>query len=72
MRSVSQQMSNAIPTDFNVSTGIASNQTSNAPALAYVDMISAFKDALYQVKIEMDDAEMGRFVDKTMTSLVYT
>ena len=30
-----------------------------------------YEDALYHVKIEMDDNEMGRFVDKTVTRLVY-
>jgi len=34
-------------------------------------MVSAFKEALMQVKIELDNDEMGRFVDKTVTRLVY-
>jgi hypothetical protein len=36
------------------------------------DMVSAFKEALSQMKVEMDDEEMGKFVDKTVTRLVYT
>jgi hypothetical protein len=36
------------------------------------DMVSAFKEALSEMKIEMDDEEMGRFVDKTVTELVYS
>ena len=39
--------------------------------LSYDTVVDAFKDALYHVKIEMDDNEMGRFVDKTVTRLVY-
>ena len=37
----------------------------------YNNMVEAFKDALSQVKIEMDDEEMGHFVDKTVTKLIY-
>lgn len=38
---------------------------------SYIAMVEAFKDALSQVKIEMDDEEMGHFVDKTVTKLIY-
>lgn len=38
---------------------------------SYNSMVEAFKDALSQVKIEMDDEEMGHFVDKTVTKLIY-
>lgn len=38
---------------------------------SYDYMVNAFKDALSQVKIEMDDEEMGHFVDKTVTKLIY-
>lgn len=37
----------------------------------YNNMVSAFKDALSQVKVVMDDEEMGHFVDKTVTKLIY-
>ena len=69
MKNVAQQMNEAIPTDFNVTT--SSNNGVNG-IYTYDSIVSAFKDALYQVKIELDDVTMGRFVDKTMTSLVYT
>lgn len=38
---------------------------------SYDSMVEAFKDALSQVKIVMDDEEMGHFVDKTVTKLIY-
>jgi tape measure domain-containing protein len=38
---------------------------------SYDYLVEAFKDALSQVKIEMDDEEMGHFVDKTVTKLIY-
>lgn len=38
----------------------------------YGNLVSAFKEALMQVKIELDDEEMGSFVDKTISRLVYS
>lgn len=51
---------------FNVNGGV-----STSGGRSYDYMVNAFKDALSQVKIEMDDEEMGHFVDKTVTKLVY-
>ncbi len=51
---------------FNVNGGISTSGGRN-----YDSMVEAFKDALSQVKIEMDDEEMGHFVDKTVTKLIY-
>lgn len=45
------------------------NQTSND--LSFDSMVGAFKQALSEMKVEMDDEEMGKFVDKTVTRLVY-
>lgn len=50
---------------FNVNGGVS------ASGVNYNNMVEAFKDALSQVKIEMDDEEMGHFVDKTVTKLIY-
>lgn len=50
---------------FNVNGGISPSGGN------YRNMVDAFKDALSQVKIEMDDEEMGHFVDKTVTKLIY-
>lgn len=51
-----------------------SGQVNNVPGKgsSYVDTVAAFKEALSKMKIEMDDEEMGKFVDKTVTRLVYT
>lgn len=51
---------------FNVNGGISASGGN------YNNMVEAFKDALSQVKIEMDDEEMGHFVDKTVTKLIYS
>lgn len=51
---------------FNVNGGISASG-----GRSYAAMVEAFKEALLQVKIEMDDEEMGHFVDKTVTKLIY-
>lgn len=51
---------------FNANGGISASG-----GRSYDSMVEAFKDALSQVKIEMDDEEMGYFVDKTVTKLIY-
>lgn len=74
MKSVTADMQNAIPTNFDVdatanvngSTGYAGSNGYN-----YDRLVSAFKEALMQVKIELDNEEMGHFVDKTVTRLIY-
>ena len=51
---------------FNANGGV-----STSGGRSYDSMVEAFKEALSQVKIEMDDEEMGHFVDKTVTKLIY-
>lgn len=65
MKDVSAQMNDAIPTSFDtdISTGSSGG---------YFDMVGAFKQALQEVKIELDDETCGRFVDATVTKLIYT
>ena len=60
-----EALANGMSDAFNVNGGISTSGGS------YNNMVSAFKDALLQVKIEMDDEEMGHFVDKTVTKLIY-
>lgn len=61
-----EALANGISDAFNANGGIS---TSGGRSHDY--MVEAFKDALSQVKIEMDDEEMGHFVDKTVTKLIY-
>ena len=68
MGDVSREMQNAIPTDFDLSvTG-----RNGGAGVGFDLMVTAFKEALSQMKIELDDDEVGRFIDKTVTRLVYT
>jgi hypothetical protein len=64
MKHVAAQMQKSLPTSFDTSVQIGSRSTN-------IDMVAAFKEALYQVKIEMDGDEMGRFVDKTVSRLIF-
>ena len=44
----------------------------NAGAIRYGEVVNAFKDALAQMKVELDDEEMGKFVEKTVADAIYT
>lgn len=61
-----EALANGMSDAFNVNGSISASG-----GRSYDAMVEAFKDALSQVKIEMDDEEMGHFVDKTVTKLIY-
>lgn len=65
-KALAQGMSDAMSVNGTI-TGTGSGYGGSS----FDSMVSAFKDALSQVKIEMDDEEMGHFVDKTVTKLIY-
>lgn len=65
MKAVASQMQSAIPTSFDVNSSVTGSGS-------YFGMVEAFKQALTEVKIELDDEVAGRFVDKTVTRLIYT
>lgn len=66
-----QALQTAIPTEFNASIGTNTAQMAEAAQTADKSLVGYFKQALSEMKIEMDDQEMGRFVDNTVTRLVY-
>ena len=68
MKYVSKQMGDAIPKSFDVDVDVNKSRYTNG---AYVDMVSAFKQALSEVKIVLDDEVAGEFVDKTVTRMIY-
>ncbi len=72
MKTVSKQMGDSIPKSFDVETSINSVAGARTYQDGYQNMVSAFKEALMQMKIELDDDEVGRFIDKTVTRLIYT
>ena len=72
MKSVSQQMGDAIPKSFDVETSINSIAGARTSTNSYENMVGAFKQALSEMKIELDDEVAGKFIDKTVTRLIYT
>ena len=70
MSDVSADMANAIPTEFdaNVHTNIGAGLPSSN---SYDMMVLAFKQALTEVKVEMNGREMGSFVTNTVERVVY-
>ena len=71
MADVTARMQDAIPTNFDLNPTLTTANGYTASDFSYESMVSAFKEALTGVKVEMDDEEMGRFVDKTVSNLVF-
>jgi phage-related protein len=68
MKDVSSQMADAIPSSFEMETTVKGSKGNTAET----GMVNAFKQALSEMKIELDDQTVGQFVDKTVSRLVYT
>lgn len=66
-----QALQSAIPTEFNANIGANTSRMAEAAQSADKSLVGYFKQALSEMKIEMDSYEMGNFVDKTVTKLVY-
>lgn len=71
MHDVSQDMADAIPTEFdaNIHTNVGAGYSSTSN---YDVMLMAFKQALAEVKVVMNNREMGAFVTDTMGKVVYS
>lgn len=61
----------AIPSDLSANIGQTTARVANDAQNANINVVEELKQALSEMKIVMDDEEMGRFVDKTVTDLVY-
>lgn len=73
MGGVSAEMQDSIPTSFDLGTAhVDAGAHGAALQGSYYSVVEAFKEALSEMKIEMNDEEMGRFVDRTVTNLVYS
>ena len=71
MHNVTDEMANAMPTEFDTSISASVNGMSASPMTQYEMMVSAFKKALTEVKVVMDDREMGGFVTNTIERVVF-
>ena len=76
MGAVTRQMQDTIPTEFDTNaningiTGISSASSTNV--FSYESIVSAFEEALSNMKIELDDEEAGKFVRRTVEDTIYT
>ncbi len=71
MKNVTKQMENSIPHSFDTNLNVSGQRTGSNGSMGYYAMVDAFKEALSEMKIELDDDQVGRFIDKTVTRLVY-
>ena len=72
MSDVSSDMASAIPTEFDTNINANVNGSASSSASSYNNMLGAFKQALAEMKIELDDEVAGKFVENTVTNLVYS
>lgn len=70
MKEVTNEMQNAIPTSFDTDVNVGSNNIASGNS-NYYSMVDAFKEALSEMKIELDDEVAGRFVETTVTNAIY-
>ena len=69
MSDVSADMQNAIPTEFD--TNVSMNTSSSSHGSNYDYLVTAFREALKDVKVTMNNREMGAFVVSTLEREVY-
>ena len=72
MQAVSSDMIDSIPKNVSVQAAINDSSNGNMNYLSFDTIVDAFKEALSEVKIEIDDDVAGSFVEKTVTRLVYS
>ena len=70
MAGVNDQMRDAIPTNFDIEAKATIGAGQQASKLG--EMVEAFKQALKEVSITLDDEVAGRFVTETVEKVVYT
>ena len=71
MKDVTDEMTNAMPTEFDTSINTNIGASSYKPMTQTDAMVSAFKKALAEVTVVMDSKEMGGFVTNTIERVVY-
>ena len=69
MSDVTAEMAGAIPTDFDTSVNM--NTSSSSHSSNYDYLVTAFKEALRDVKVVMNNREMGAFIINTVEREVY-
>lgn len=69
MANVTSEMQSSIPTSFDTDLNVGSGSVSGSSN--YSSMVDAFKQALSEMKIELDDEVAGRFVETTVANAIY-
>ena len=69
MASVTNDMQGSIPTNFDTDLNVGNNIASETSS--YYNLVDAFKEALSEMKIELDDEVVGNFVETTVTDAIY-
>ena len=76
MKNVTAEMQDAIPTDFDTTVNGSYNGLNTSSNIDYKDnynsLVESFKQALSEMKIELDDENMGKFIDKTVARTIYS
>ena len=70
MADVTDQMASAVPTNFDINANVSAGQTNTSNM--FDNMVDAFKQALKEVNIVLDDEVAGRFVTDTVERVVYS
>ncbi len=71
MKDVATDMQNAIPTEFDTSMQINSAKKIETNQSNNTYLVQALKEALKEMKIELSDREVGKFVDSKIAEAVY-
>ena len=72
MEDVTDEMASAIPTEFDTDINANMNMANGGMQMSTYDMmVSAFKQALTEVKVVMNDREMGGFVTDVVERTVF-
>ena len=72
MTEVSKEMGDSIPTEFDADINTNMNMATERTQMSTYDMmVSAFKQALTEVKVVMNDREMGGFVTDTVERVIF-
>lgn len=66
-----ESLRTAIPTEFSANIGTNASRMAEAVETADNGLVEQFKKALGQMKVEMNEREFGKFVDNTVSELVY-
>jgi phage-related protein len=71
MQAVNKDIQESLPDFSNMDTQTAAGSVATTGGMDYYTMVRAFKEALAEVNIELDDQKVGRFVKKTVTEAIY-